>query len=126
MSDRHGLINQGLVVNQGLTTLASRSAVLINTQMTAITATFLMKRLRYFLQMTGRTTADDGPIIIGCAHGDATVSEIEASMVELNPTGPDSITDSLTEDTAWVIYRNTLIPMIIRGDQTYAQVEHSN
>ncbi len=126
MGHGHGLVNQGLVVTQGLATLASRSAVVINSQMTATTATFLMKRLRYFLQLIGRTTADDGPIIIGAAHGDATVSEIEAAMVELNPTGPSSITDMLTEDTAWVIYRNTLIPMVIKGDQTFAQTEHSN
>ncbi len=127
MSHGHGLVNQSLTVDTvALGTLAARTAVIINTQFSAPTNSFLLKRARYFLQLSGRSTADDGPILVGMAHGDATASEIAAAMVERNVNGPDDITSMLDQDTAWVVYQNSVKPFIIRGDQTYGQVEISD
>ncbi len=91
-----------------LGTLAARSALTINSQMNANSTTFLMKRIRYYLQLVGRTAADDGPLIIGCARGDATISEIEAAMNERNTNGPEDITSMLDQDLVWVVFQNTL------------------
>ena len=127
MPHKHGLINQSLIVDTvPLVTLASRAAIMLNTQFSTPTAPFLLKRVRYFLQLAGRSTADDGPIIIGCAHGDASVSEIAATMTERNVNGPDDITSVLDQDLAWVVYQNSLMPFIVRGDQSYAQIENSD
>ncbi len=127
MAHGHGLVNQSLTVDTvSLGTLAARSALIINTQFSTPTNSFLLKRGRYFLQLAGRSTADDGPIIIGMAHGDANVSEIAEAMVERNVNGPDDITSMLDQDTAWAVYQNSLKPMIVRGDQTFAQVEISD
>ncbi len=127
MSHGHGLVNQSLIVDTvALGTLAARAALIINTQFSAPTNSFLLKRGRYFLQLTGRSTADDGPILVGMAHGDANVSEIASAMVERNVNGPDDITSMLDQDSAWAVYQNSLKPFIIRGDQTYAQVEISD
>ncbi len=122
------LRNNKLVQNQlefdevALGTLASRAAVILTTQWNNPTASFLMKRVRYFAQLALRTASDNGPILIGCAHEDANVSEIAAAMNQRNVNGPDDITNVLDEDQPWVVYQNTVVPVMIQGDQTYGQV----
>ncbi len=124
MPHGHGLVQQSLNVDKvALSTLGARSAIQLNSQMTSPATSFLMKRIRYFLQLTGRTTADDGPILIGVARGDATIAEIEASMNERNTNGPEDITSMLDQDLAWIVYQNTVVPMIVRGDQTFMQMD---
>lgn len=120
MGHGHGLVNQSLNSDKvALGTLAARTAVILTTQFANPTSSsFLMKRVRYFLSLVGRTAADDGPILIGCANGDATVSEISAAMVERNTNGPDDITSMLDQDTAWVVYQNTVVPLVIRAALT--------
>ena len=123
MPHGHGLVNQSLVVDTvALSTLIARSALDLNTQFANPTSSFLLKRVRYFLQVAGRTVGDDGPLLVGCAHGDASISEIEAAMVERNVNGPDDITSMLDQDTAWTVYQNTLQPIVVQGDGTTGQV----
>ncbi len=122
MAHPHGLVNQSLVVDTvALGTLAGRSAIVINSQFNNPTQSFLAKRCRYFLQAAGRTVGDDGPIIIGFAHGDASVSEIEAAMIERNVNGQDDVTSVLDQDTAWTVYQSTLKQMNIKGAGLEAQ-----
>ncbi len=107
--DRHGLVQQALIVDTvALATLQPRAALIINTQFSTPLQTFLAKRVRYFLQLEGRTDADDGPLLIGCCHGDASVSEIAAAMVERNVNGEEDITSMLDQDTVWVVYQTTV------------------
>lgn len=114
MSDRHGLVSQSLNIDKvALGTLAARSAVILTTQWNNPTHSFLMRRVRYFLSLIVREANDDGPILIGCAHGDADVSEIAAAMVERNVNGPDDITSMLDQDTAWTVYQNTVMPIVL-------------
>ncbi len=121
MPHGHGLVSQSLRVdNVALLTLAAKTALLINGSLQSIKSTFLMKRIRHFLQLTGRTADDNGPIIVGCARGDASVSEINAALTEFNPTGPEDVTQSLTEDSAWVVFHNTIVPLVPKADQTFA------
>ncbi len=110
MSHGHGLVNQNLLIDKvALGTLAARTALILTTQFTnPLTSSFLMRRIRYFLQLIGREANDDGPIIIGCANGDATVSEITAAMNERNLNGPSDITSMLDQDLSWTVYQNTL------------------
>ncbi len=122
MPHGHGLVNQQLsLANVALATLASRAAVIINTQFATPTNAFLCKRMRFFAQLQNRSTQDDGPILVGACNGDADVSEIAAAMNERNVNGPDDVTSMLDQDTAWVVYQNTVVPMVIRGDQTFGQ-----
>ncbi len=112
MAHGHGLINQSLNIDRvALGTLAARAAVILTSQFNNPTHSFLMKRARYFLQYIAREANDDGPILIGIAHGDANVAEIAAAMVERNVNGPDDITSVLDQDTAWVVYQNSVMPM---------------
>ncbi len=122
MAHGHGIVSQSLTVDTlALGTLGSRSAIVLNTQFSNPKTVFLMKRFRYFLQLVGRTIGDDGPILIGMARGDATTSEINAAMVERNTNGPEDITSMLDQDTAWVVYQNSVLPIIIQGDGTHGQ-----
>ncbi len=124
MAHGHGLVNQSLSVDKvALSTLAARTALQINNELGAPTSSFLMKRVRYLLNIANRTINDDGPILVGCARGDATISEIDSAMTEHNPFGPEDITQSLTEDSAWVVYQNTIMAEKIRGDGTEAQID---
>ncbi len=122
MPHGHGLVNQQLELdNVALATLSARTALIVNTQFSTPTASFLMKRLRYFAQIANRTANDDGPILIGCANGDATVAEISTAMNQRNVNGPDDITNVIDQDSAWVVYQNTVVPFEIQGDQTFGQ-----
>ncbi len=126
MPHGHRLVQNELDVNTvAMLTLGARVAIALNTQFNNPTTSFLMKRVRYFLQMAGRSTADDGPILIGCANGNANVTEIGEAMNERNVNGPEDITNVLDQDKTWVVYQNTVVPMIVRGDQTYGQVATS-
>ncbi len=119
MSHGHSLVNNQLQVDAvALATLSARQALIVNTQFSTPTASFLMKRLRYFVQLVGRTAGDDGPLLIGAANGDATVTEIANAMNERNVNGPDDITSMLDQDLAWVVYQNTVTPLKIRGELT--------
>jgi len=99
-----------------LGTLAARTAIALNTVFNAITATFLMKRIRYLLKIAGSTLGDDGPILVGVAKGNATIAKIGSAMIENNTAGPDDVTQSLTEDTSFVVYQNTVTSLI--GEST--------
>ncbi len=113
MAHPHGLVQNQLTFDTvALGTLGSRNNVNINAQFVTPTASFLMKRIRYYAQLVGRTAADDGPIVIGCARGDATISEVSEAMNERNVNGPDDITNMLDQDKPWVVYQNTVVPMI--------------
>ncbi len=116
MSHGHGLVSQQLEMdNVALLTLGARAAIILSTQFSNPTNSFLMKRVRYFAQIANRSANDDGPILIGCAHGDATVSEIAEAMNERNVNGPDDITNVLDQDNAWVVYQNTVMPFKYTG-----------
>lgn len=109
MPHGHKLIQHNLPVNaQALSTLAGRAALSLNSVMNGIDATFLMKRYRYALQMTGRTIGDDGPVGVFLNKGDATAAELSTAMQEQNTAGPSDTTQVLTQDNPWIIYQNTI------------------
>ncbi len=125
MPHGHQLVHNQLELdNLALGALASRAAIILTTQFSNPTNSFLMKRIRYFAQLVGRTAADDGPILIGCAHGDANVTEIAEAMNSRNVNGPDDITNMLDQDQPWTVYQNTVVPMIIQSDQLMGQAPH--
>ncbi len=120
-------VQQTMTVNAAaLGTLAGQTALAINTAFNGITATFLMQRIRYFLQLVGRTAADDGPVLVGVAHGDAAATEIATAILEGNTAGPDDITQMLTQDTPWTVYQNTLKPFIYGAELTEGQIVSSD
>ncbi len=107
MPDNHELKLQNLVIDDvDLTTLAARTAVAVNSQFTSITATFLVKRIRYMLQASPMII-QDGPLVITIAKGGATVAEVNAAFTEHNSGGPDDVTQSLTEDNAWTVWQKS-------------------
>ncbi len=123
MSHGHSLVNQQLTLDTvALGTLGARTSILLNSQFQTPTASFLAKRIRYFVQMVGRTAADDGPIIIGCANGDATQSEVAAAMNERNMNGPDDVTSMLDQDTAWTVYQSTIAVVVPGAELTEGMV----
>ncbi len=121
----HGLVNQTLVVsNVALTTLAAQTAVVLNNTWTSPEASFLMKRYRMFLALTGMDVGEQsGPILVLLAHGNATIAEVAAAMTELNAQGPTDLTETLTQDNAWAVYQNTVQQAIRGGDGTQAQID---
>ncbi len=122
MPHGHGIVSQQLEFDEvPLLTAAARTAVILTTQFNNPTNSFLLKRVRYFAQLVLRTASDNGPILLGCAHGDATPVEIANAMNERNVNGPDDITNVTDQDNAWVVYQNTVVPVMIQGDQTYGQ-----
>ncbi len=124
MPHGHSLVQQTSTVDAiALGTLAGRTALALNTSFGAITQSFLLTRIRYMLQLVGRTLADDGPIIVGVANGDASIAEISAAMIEGNIVGMNDVTQTLTQDNAWVVYQNTVRVFQYRGDGTEAVLE---
>lgn len=122
MPHGHSLVNQNMVVDaQALGTLAGRTTLDLNTVQAALTTPFLMLRVRYLLQLTSREVTDDGPLLLGIAHGDANTTEITTAILEANSKGPEDFTQSEEEDRAWAVYQNTLTPLMITADGTQAQ-----
>lgn len=119
MPHGHRLVNQSLTVSLvALATLTAQTALLINSELAAPTSTFLCKRVRYILQVVGRTAGDNGPLFVCLAHGNAAAGEVSAAITEHNPFGPEDITQSLTEDTAWVVWQDSISVMTVRGAET--------
>ncbi len=124
MPHGHRIVNQALTVDTvALGTLQPRAALIVNTQFSTPLQSFLLKRIRYLLQLVGRTAGDDGPLLIGCCHGDASVSEIAAAMTERNVNGQEDITSMVDQDLAWIVYQNTVVPIVYRGALTEGQPE---
>ncbi len=108
---RHGLVQHFLpVTNATLGTLGARTAIALNTVMTSITNAFLLLRVKYLLQISGRTAPDNGPIIAGLAPGDSELSEIDSGLQEANTAGPRDVTQSLTEDARMALYMSSIRP----------------
>ncbi len=123
MPHGHKLVNQAMTANVALGTLAANTAIVLNNAFNNPSNSFLMKRVRYFLQFIGRTLTDDGPILVGIANGNASLAEIAAAMLEGNTVGPADITETLTQDESWVVYQNTVVPFVTRGDGSEAQTD---
>ncbi len=103
----HGLVSLNAGVNTNLVTLASKAALTIDQTLAGLVGAFLIKRVRYFLQLEA-LAAGEGPLIIGVANGDMNDAEIAAGMIASNTVGPEDVTQVLTQDTAWKILRETL------------------
>ncbi len=125
---RSALVNQMIPVdNVALGTLAARTSLILETVLVSILSPFLVKRVRYFVKLHSVTT-DEGPFIVGLAAGNATVGEITVALNEANSSGPEDISQSLTEDNAWVIWWNTvekLLPVDSGGEAESAGEWHS-
>ncbi len=116
MAHGHRLKLQNLVVDDvDLSTLAARTAVAINSQFTTITATFLVKRVKYMLRAASKVVGD-GPIIVCIAKGGATIAEVNAAFTEINTNGPDDVTQVLTEDEAWTVWQKSARQMREAGE----------
>ncbi len=108
MSDSHGLVHQNESVEDvALTTLGARSALQIAGDFTAITATFLLKRVRYLLQIVGITTLE-GPFCVVLAQGDVTAAEAALGVTEGNTAGPADKTQMNTQDNSWNLVQASL------------------
>lgn len=122
MPHGHQLINQSLsVASLPLLTLGARSALVANNELGALTTAMLCKRVRYFLQLSGITSGDEGPMLVGLAHGNASVSEIEAAMTEHNPFGPEDVSQTITQTDAWIVWQDSIVQLIDGGNLTFRQ-----
>ncbi len=124
MAHGHKLVHQVMQVDAvALGTLGARIAINLDASFTGIESSFLMKRVRYLLQLVGRTIADDGPIAVLINHGNASLGEIAAAMQMDNVIGPSDATQSLTEDDAWMVYQNTVKTFQLSGDGTEGVID---
>ncbi len=109
MPHGHGLVQQTMVVdNTAIGSLVARTALSLNAAFVAIESTFLLKRVRYFLNLNQHTADDDGPLLVGIAVGDASLGEIATALLENNPQGPAELTQVLQQDNAMAVYQNTV------------------
>ncbi len=93
------LTQNGEVADIALSTLAARTALLLDGDFTTFNRTFLAKRVRYYLLVTD-LTAFEGPFTVGLSPGNASIPEITDAMTKRNTIGPSDVTQTLTED-AW-------------------------
>ncbi len=101
---------QNLTVSDiALGTLGARTAAVLSSQFgTSINRTFLIKRVKYALMLSG-ITAGEGPFTIGLAPGDASLGEIAAAYDEINTVGPSDLTQERTQDNVWNIIQNSWV-----------------
>ncbi len=102
MANNHGglKVQNGEVADVALGTLGSRAVVTADGDFTAIKATFLIKRIRYFLQLEG-VTADEGPFMLVLAPGNASTIEVANALTKRNTVGVHDVTQVLEEDAPW-------------------------
>ncbi len=104
----HGIVNQSEdVANISLGVLGARSSLVIANDFDGITASFLMIRMRYMLQIEG-LTLDNGPIMAVVAQGNSSGAEIQAAINHQNPAGPDDVTEMIDQTAMKPIVYDTL------------------
>ncbi len=104
----HGIVHQSEdVAGISLSTLGARSTLQIANDFDGITATFLMLRMRYLLQIEG-LTADEGPIGVIINHGDAVAGEVQNAINHQNTAGPDDVTQTVAQADALVAIHSSL------------------
>ncbi len=121
------LIIQNSQISTALSTLASKSAIGLASGQTLITATFLAKKIKYFLVLEG-ITASEGPFAVCAAHGDASGAEAGSAIAEANTAGPDDLTQVRSQDNVWNIVQNSLKmmnPQRAAGEDAWLEAEIS-
>ncbi len=112
----HGLVIQNETISDlALGTLGGRTALTLGTAYNGITATFLMKRFRIWVQLKGVTAGEGFPFLVGIARGDATATEIAAALNEGNTSGPQDTTQVLTQDESFVVIQKTVRALFTGG-----------
>ncbi len=95
MAHPHGIVHQNEpVVGISLAALAANGSVVVGNTFDGITATFLMIRMRYMLQIEG-ITVDEGPIGAILAPGNASAGEIQNAINNQNTSGPQDETQMI-------------------------------
>ncbi len=118
---RGGLICQnGQVEDIALGTLAGRTSLQIDGDFGNATATFLAKRVRYFLGISG-VTSGEGPFLVGMGSGNATTAEFTQAWVNRNTSGPLDETQTLLEDTSWTVVRDSMEMLNLNPSTVHAQ-----
>ncbi len=96
------LVIQNLVVDDvALGVLGARTAISINSQLTAISASFLVKKIKYMLKLSDVENPDEGLMLITPTQGDVTAAEAASAFTEINTAGPSDTTQMLTQDEVW-------------------------
>ncbi len=90
-----------------LSTLAARTPIALVTGFDAMTAAFLVKRVRYFLLLTG-VTGGNGPFGAAVGPGNATQAEAAAAITVGNTSGPLDLTQMNLQDNQYNIFQNAL------------------
>ncbi len=119
MSDKHRTVIQNLLVDAvALGTLGARSSINLNATFVNPGTTFLVLKVRYLLQLVGRTLTDDGPVAVMLANGNASTAEVAAALTEINTTGLADATQMLTQDEVWMVWQQSLRVFKMSGDGT--------
>lgn len=117
MSHPHGLVSLNPGPNTALSTLGAKTALTIDQTHAALDAAFLIKRVRYFIEVDSLTSGE-GPFIVGIAPGDTNDAEIAAAVTTTNTVGPSDTTQSLTQDAAWSVLRQSFELIQSRSEST--------
>ncbi len=111
-----GLTLINIPVNSvALATLAARTPIALVTGFDAMTAAFLVKRVRYWLYITG-VTANNGPFAAAIGPGDATQAEAALAVTVANTVGPNDMTLMNAQDGQYNVFQNSFDPFILPGD----------
>ncbi len=118
----HGIVHQSEdVPGISLSTMAARSVLVIANDFNGITATFLMLRMRYLLQLEG-ITADEGPFGAIINNGDAAASEVANAINHQNTAGPDDTTQMVAQSDTMAAIHNSLRMFKLSDDGTRGQL----
>ncbi len=110
------------IVDIALGTLGANTALLLSSQMaTTIDRAFLVKKVKYWLKISG-LTAGEGPLIAGISNGDASVAEVAAAFGELNTVGPSDTTQERTQDNVANVWQNTWRPFRSNANAVEAEL----
>ena len=112
------------VNNIALSTLGARAALLLaSTFSTSIKNSFLVKKVKMMLHLTGATTGAASAILVALGSGDITVTEFAAALTEINTVGPEDTTQIRTSDNVWNIWQKTLSMFADSSDPTVAVID---
>ncbi len=101
--------------------MAARSVLVIANDFNGITATFLMLRMRYLLQIEG-ITADEGPFAAIINQGDAAASEVASAINSQNTSGPEDTTQMVGQSAQLAAIHSTMKPFRLSDDGTRGQL----
>lgn len=108
MAHSHRLTILNLEIDDvSISALGAKTAVALSAVLAGIQNSFLVKRVKYMLKLSGGVNEDE-LIVVFLNPGNASLAEVQQALTQVNTIGPTDRTQTLLDDNIWNIWQKTV------------------